>query len=93
MSSLFVLLFGYKIIVKSLQKYSHYDRLILRIEEVAVDMHTEVFNNIDTLIEMAGASLKNMDEVNAELITLKRQIRNNTFKIFYFIIFISNLPF
>lgn len=39
-------------------------------------MHTEVFNNIDTLIEMAGASLKNMDEVNAELITLKRQIRN-----------------
>jgi predicted nucleic acid-binding Zn-ribbon protein len=76
LSSLFVLLFGYKIIVKSLQKYSHYDRLILRIEEVAVDMHTEVFNNIDTLIEMAGASLKNMDEVNAELITLKRQIRN-----------------
>lgn len=39
-------------------------------------MHTEVFNNIDTLIEMAGANLKNMDEVNAELITLKRQIRN-----------------
>lgn len=39
-------------------------------------MHTEVFNNIDTLIEMAGASLKNMDEVNAELISLKRQIRN-----------------
>lgn len=39
-------------------------------------MHTEVFNNIDTLIEMAGASLRNMDEVNAELITLKRQIRN-----------------
>lgn len=41
-------------------------------------MHTEVFNNIDTLIEMAGASAKNMDEVNAELITLKRQIRNKT---------------
>ncbi|MCI9280959.1 MAG: hypothetical protein HFI49_01695 [Bacilli bacterium] len=39
-------------------------------------MHTEVFSNIDTLIEMAGASLKNMDEVNAELISLKRQIRN-----------------
>jgi len=59
-----------------LQKYSHYVRLIVRIEEVAVDMHTEVFSNIDTLIEMAGASLKNMDEVNAELISLKRQIRN-----------------
>lgn len=41
-------------------------------------MHTEVFNNIDTLIEMAGASAKNMDEVNAELITLKRQMRNKT---------------
>lgn len=38
-------------------------------------MHTEVFNNIDTLIEMAGAS-SNIDEKNAELITLKRQIRN-----------------
>ena len=59
-----------------MQKYSHYDRLIIRIEEVAVDMHTEIFSNIDTLIEMAGASLKNMDEVNAELISLKRQIRN-----------------
>jgi len=59
-----------------LQKYSHYGRLIVRIEEVAVDMHTEIFSNIDTLIEMAGASLKNMDEVNAELISLKRQIRN-----------------
>ena len=56
-----------------MQKYSHYVRLIVRIEEVAVDMHTEVFSNIDTLIEMAGASLKNMDEVNAELISLKRQ--------------------
>lgn len=44
-------------------------------------MHTEVFNNIDTLIEMAGASLKNMDEVNAELISLKRQIRNKTSEI------------
>jgi len=41
-------------------------------------MHTEVFNNIDTLIEMAGASAKNMDEINTELITLKRQIRNKT---------------
>lgn len=39
-------------------------------------MHTEVFNYIDTLIEMAGSTNKNIDEVQADLITLKRQIRN-----------------
>lgn len=38
-------------------------------------MQTEVFNNIDTLIEMSGLS-SNAEEINTELITLKRQIKN-----------------
>ena len=38
-------------------------------------MHTEVFNNIDTLISMADSPL-NIDEINTELITLRRQINN-----------------
>jgi len=38
-------------------------------------MHTEVFSNIDLLIEMADSNF-NIDEINTELITLKRSIRN-----------------
>ncbi len=38
-------------------------------------MHTEVFNNIDLLVEMTG-SKNNTDEISAELITLQRTIRN-----------------
>lgn len=38
-------------------------------------MHTEVFNNIDTLINMANSTLS-IDEINMELIPLKRQINN-----------------
>ena len=38
-------------------------------------MHAEVFSNIDTLINMADSELS-IDEVNAELISLNRQIRN-----------------
>lgn len=38
-------------------------------------MHTEVFNNIELLVEMSG-SKKNMDEVNTELIDLQRTIKN-----------------
>ena len=38
-------------------------------------MHMEVFNNIDTLIDMAG-SATNIDEINSELISLKKQIKN-----------------
>ncbi len=38
-------------------------------------MHTEVFNNIDTLISMANSSLS-IDEINTELISLNRQIKN-----------------
>ena len=38
-------------------------------------MNTEIFNNIDTLISMADSSL-NIDEINTELISLKRQINN-----------------
>lgn len=38
-------------------------------------MQTEVYNNIDTLIEMSGAST-NVEEISTELITLRRQIRN-----------------
>lgn len=38
-------------------------------------MHTEVFNNIDTLINMASSQL-NIDEINSELITLRKQIKN-----------------
>lgn len=38
-------------------------------------MHTEVFNNIDILINMANSSLT-IDEINMELISLRRQINN-----------------
>ena len=38
-------------------------------------MHTEVFDNIDTLIKMADSPL-NIDEINTELITLNRNIKN-----------------
>lgn len=38
-------------------------------------MNTEVFNNIDLLIEMAG-STSNIDEINTELIALKRNIKS-----------------
>ncbi len=38
-------------------------------------MQTEVYNNIDTLIEMAGAST-NVEDVSTELITLRRLINN-----------------
>lgn len=38
-------------------------------------MHTEVFNNIDILINMANSTLS-IDEINMELIPLKRQISN-----------------
>lgn len=38
-------------------------------------MYTEVFSNIDTLIEMAGAS-SNVDEENTLLIGLKKQIKD-----------------
>ena len=38
-------------------------------------MHTEVFNNIDTLISMADSPL-NIDDINTELISLNRNIRN-----------------
>jgi len=38
-------------------------------------MHTEVFNNIDTLINMANSTLS-IDEINMELIPLRRQINN-----------------
>lgn len=38
-------------------------------------MNAEVFSNIDTLINMADSELS-IDEVNAELISLNRQIRN-----------------
>ena len=44
-------------------------------------MHTEVFNNIDTLIKMADSPL-NIDEINTELITLNRNIKNK--RIYYF---------
>lgn len=37
-------------------------------------MHTEVFNNIDTLIDMANSSLS-IDEITAELTSLKKQIK------------------
>ena len=37
-------------------------------------MHTEVFNNIDTLIKMANSPL-NVDEINMELSSLKKQIK------------------
>ncbi len=37
-------------------------------------MHTEVFNNIDTLIKMANSAL-NVDEIKMELSSLKRQIK------------------
>lgn len=38
-------------------------------------MHTEVFNNIDLLIDMAGSS-SNIDEMNTELIAIKSGIKN-----------------
>lgn len=38
-------------------------------------MHTEVFNNIDILMNMANSSL-NIDEVSSELISIKRQIKS-----------------
>ena len=38
-------------------------------------MNTEVFNSIDTLINMANSSL-NIDEVNTELININRNIKN-----------------
>ncbi|MDE5539321.1 MAG: hypothetical protein K2J20_02420, partial [Bacilli bacterium] len=38
-------------------------------------MHTEIFNNIDILIDMANSSLS-IDEINSELISLKKQIKN-----------------
>ncbi len=38
-------------------------------------MHTEVFNNIDTLVSMADSPL-NIDEINTELITLRKSIKN-----------------
>ncbi len=38
-------------------------------------MHTAVFSNIDTLINMADSEL-GIDEINAELISLNKQIRN-----------------
>lgn len=38
-------------------------------------MHTEVFNNIDILINMASSNLS-IDEINMELISLRRQIKN-----------------
>jgi len=38
-------------------------------------MHTEVFNNIDTLIDMAGSTL-NIDEINTDLLTLRKEIKN-----------------
>lgn len=38
-------------------------------------MHTEVFNNIDILINMASSTLS-IDEINMELISLRRQIKN-----------------
>ena len=38
-------------------------------------MNTEIFNNIDTLISMADSPL-NIDEINTELISLKRLINN-----------------
>ena len=37
-------------------------------------MHTEIFNNIDLLVEMAG-SLLNVDDINAELISLNKEIQ------------------
>ena len=38
-------------------------------------MHTEIFNNIDILMSMANSSL-NIDEINTELITLGKNIKN-----------------
>ena len=38
-------------------------------------MNTEIFNNIDTLISMADSPL-NIDDINTELISLKRLITN-----------------
>lgn len=38
-------------------------------------MHTEVFNNIDILINMANSELS-IDEINAELISLNKQIKS-----------------
>ena len=38
-------------------------------------MHTEVFNNIDILMNMANSPL-NVEEINMELASLKRQIKN-----------------
>ena len=38
-------------------------------------MQTEVFNNIDTLIQMSNES-QSIDEINMELETIKRAIRN-----------------
>lgn len=38
-------------------------------------MHTEVFNNIDILMNMANSPL-NVEEINMELVSLKRQIKN-----------------
>ena len=40
-------------------------------------MHTEIFNNIDLLVEMAGSSL-NVDDINAELITINKEINDKT---------------
>lgn len=37
-------------------------------------MHTEIFNNIDTLINMANSSLE-LDEIKLELASLKKQIK------------------
>ena len=38
-------------------------------------MHTEIFNNIDLLVEMAGSEL-NVDDINAELISLNKEIQD-----------------
>ena len=59
-----------------LQKIFSCDSIIGRIEKVRwLDMHTEVFDNIDTLIKMADSPL-NIDEINTELITINRSIKN-----------------
>ncbi|MCM1052653.1 MAG: hypothetical protein NC483_01565 [Ruminococcus sp.] len=43
-------------------------------------MHTEVFKNIDLLIDMANSPL-NIEDINLELISLRRQIKNKQMEI------------
>lgn len=39
------------------------------------DMHTEIFNNIDLLVSMAGSTL-NVQDIESELITINREIQD-----------------